>query len=326
MGGTACSRRLVTNEVALEDRLRSELPNDGRQKSFTDGGNGQLGLFPLGGQTQIEVCFDRTTESSASEKDNTMRNLVHLLIALAVLPIAGCGVNRATAMPQATDTPQPTDTLVPPTDTPTPTQTATPTETSTATATVTHTPDPTPTPVPQVFGPLFPPGYEGAGVASNHLCSEGDLGCRHFDVGIPFNFVPEQDAIISPASGRIVQYYAPGQGDEGYCITIEPDPPLQGIEEIVRSWGYKPSDIGYVYFHLCHILPYKTTGWIDAGEEVGTVHNRMSRLGQWANFVAFVVRIGPGRGERQISPCELPNQFSFCGTCYPGAAERNPCP
>jgi len=233
------------------------------------------------------------------------RVLLSLITFVFLTLLIGCNTNNETEfVPTLTNTPF--STLTP---TVAPTQTLKPTNT------------PTPTSIPQVFQPIFPEEFTGAGVAANHP-GEG----LHFDVGIPMGFVAEQDAIISPASGNIIEHYFPGNGDEGECITILPEPPLQGIDELVRSLGYDPTDVSFVYFHLSHIIPYKTSGWIDVGEEVGVVHDRMTRLGQWSNIVAFVVRIGLKNREIQVSPCEIPNNFDWCDICYPGAAERNPCP
>lgn len=249
-----------------------------------------------------------------------MKNKISILSALVTLSlVAGCGRSSPTStlptyMKQPNDTTtaplKPTNTPVPPTETPT----------------LTDIPTATPTPVPQIFQPIFPEGFTGAGVASHHYCTQDDIGCLHFDVGIPMDFLAEKDAIISPASGMIINHYFPGDSNEGECITIKPEPPLQGIDELVLSYGRDPVDVKFVYYQLAHIFTFKTSGRIDVGEDVGVVHDRKSHLGQWSNIVAFVVRIGFEYDEIQVSPCELPNDYYWCDVCYPGAAERNPCP
>ncbi len=213
------------------------------------------------------------------------------------------------------------------TSTLTPIPIATTTPTFVSTKTLVPTVKTTSTLAFQILQNIFPPGFGQAGVAANQDDPNfAGLGGLHFDVGIPLDFAPEKDYILFPASGRIIEYYLPGDGKSGECITIAPEPPLQGIDELVLSKGYDPDDVKYVYFHLAHIVALKTSGWIDAGEEAGVVFNRMARQGQWSNIVAFVVRIGFENEEIQVSPCELPNNFNWCNICYPGALERNPCP
>jgi hypothetical protein len=208
--------------------------------------------------------------------------------------------------------------------------TTTPTETPVLTPTKMFTP----TPAPQIFSRIFPEEFFGAGVASHHYCTADDIGCLHFDVGLPSNFTPELDPILAPASGYIVEHYIPGGqagGQQwGEVLTIEPDIPLEGIEQLIMEFGFSPSRVWYVYYHVGHIIPWKSKGdYVEVGEALGTPKNMIQHVTewkQWANFVAFVVRIGVSDGEIQVSPCKLPNNYYWCNICYPGAVERNPCP
>ena len=185
-------------------------------------------------------------------------------------------------------------------------------------------PPPTPTPVTQVLGRIFPKPFKSLGVWGNVYDKDPNRGL-HFDVGLPPNFVAEQDVVIAPASGRIIEHYTT-PSRHGEVITIEPDPPLRGVEELVRSYGIEPWQIKYVWYHLGHIIPSRTSGWVKKGEVVGTVWDAS---GVWdEGKVAYVVRIGysdeEGTPEIQVSPCELPNRGTFCGKCYPGTPYNCP--
>lgn len=80
-------------------------------------------------------------------------------------------------------------------------------------------------------------------------------------------------------------------------------------------------------YHLCHIIPVKTSGYIQKGDIAGVVADVMKGTGNWVNMVAYILRIGFQEGERQFSPCEVPNEGEFCGKCYPAPPEhKNPCP
>ena len=86
-----------------------------------------------------------------------LRSLVGLLIALAVVLLAGCAVPATptpmTAWPTSTPPPTPTPSWSTPPPTPTPTPTPTPATTPTSAPTYTPTPiTPTPTPIPEETG------------------------------------------------------------------------------------------------------------------------------------------------------------------------------
>jgi hypothetical protein len=198
----------------------------------------------------------------------------------------------------------------------TPTNTQTPTFTPTATFT------PTQTEIPyQILGRIFPEGYESLGVWANINTGAEDSSDTHFDVGLPNNHVVGKDQIISPASGTIVEVYSIEEpwGYGGEVLTIEPDPPLAGIDELMVRHDIDPSLVDKVWFHLGHIIPLKTSGWVDAGEPIGTVVDNPGIDG-----VAYVIRVIFISGERQYSPCDLPNKSSFCGICYPGTPYNCP--
>jgi hypothetical protein len=239
------------------------------------------------------------------------KSTLTILAVLILITLEGCGQFQATPTPSIL---------------PTVALTSVPISTNTLIATSTITP----TPAPQVFQSIFPDEFTGAGVASHQYCTQDVIGCLHFDVGLPIDFRPEIDPILVPASGIIVEHYVvPSGSEEGECLTIKPDIPLLGIDELVKSYGYDPDQIQVVYYHLCHIIPWKTEGHVEVGEKVGTPKNMMLSVTtrkQWANYVSFIVRIGLSNREIQASPCELPNTYYWCEVCYPGAAERNHCP
>lgn len=229
--------------------------------------------------------------------------------------------NTATPKPAALSTLKPTSTatVIPsptssaspiPTNTPKPT--GTPRPTPTGTPQPTKTPTPFPTPAPQVLARVFPKGFDSPGVWA-HEPSKEDAGYIHFDVGLPYAFKPGADLVVSPASGTILYVQSAGSG-EGQVITIRPYPPIQGIPEVVRQYGYDSRGIMDVTFLIGHITPLKTKGEIKAGESLGTAYD-----GWWnPNKIAFVVTVDLKKGRiLQLSPCELPNTFEFC-KCYPG--------
>lgn len=254
-----------------------------------------------------------------------MKKTIAATIIVAAL-LAGC----ATPAPAPTPTPTqgvaaPAATTVPPTEPPS----ATPTDTATSKPTTTPTPEPPKTPTPpsptpteqvrQTLGRIFPEGDDGC-VWSSLNIGAPDSRTTHFDVCPPPGFVSGQDPVVAPASGRIVEVYWVGEGGEGgQVITIEPDPPLRGVEEMVSSAGLDPSQIWMVYYHLGHITAWKTEGWVEAGEPVGTPFDVPG-----PDKIAYVIRVGMIAGERQYSPCDLPNIASFCGKCCPDTPE--PCP
>jgi len=186
----------------------------------------------------------------------------------------------------------------------------------------TPTPVPTATPVPQTLGRIFPQGYDSPGVWSNTPSDRTDCDCLHFDVGLPYNLVLDQDPVLSPASGRITRVYAvPHDPSEGQVVEIEPDPPLADVDEMISSAGFDPSEVQRVLFILAHITPWKTEGWVEAGEPVG------SPFDAWfePNVIGYVIIVRFRNGwQVHFSPCSLPNTASFCGKCYPGTPYRCP--
>ena len=224
-----------------------------------------------------------------------MKNLVHLLIALAVLPIAGCGLNRATAMPEATDTPQPTDTLVPPTDTPTPTQTATPTETPDPTNTPTMTPAPRVL-TPEVVGLPIDPNDIGDYLYNYCYVYTEDM----FHAGDAIYWYPipgKEYFLLAPADGTIVASNFITL-DIGYDVELRTDFVYDG----------KP-----VYMDLVHsggLVPGVSIGQhVTKGQVIGTFNGSASGHdidGQ--KIIDFAIRIGPEGANPQIDPW-YPNSY-----------------
>jgi hypothetical protein len=207
-----------------------------------------------------------------------------------------------------------------------PTSTLTSTELTSLPLTITSSPTLIPLQIP---GPLFPPGYSKTandpGVAANHY---DDAGGYHFDVGIPLNLIPGEGDVLAPVSGTIFRYVKIDDGTGDY-IVIRPDPPLAGLDELVAELGHNPSEIFDVNIELAHIYPYITSGKIEAGQPIATPANRMDDFkgwDEWANIVAFNIIIFFPDKTIKICACDIPNNGNYCGHCYPGAAERNPCP
>jgi hypothetical protein len=261
----------------------------------------------------------------------TIKTMSALIIVGALL--TGC----APAVPSPTPTPTeqtaaPGTRQVPPTQvrsavpTDTATSTAAPSATlepSPAPAPPTPTPPPTATPVPQILERIFPEGRDSLGIWANTPSDRTDCGCLHFDIGLPNGFVSGQDPVLSPASGRIVKVYSVGseRGSEGQVITIEPDPPLAGMERMLSSAAIDPSSVDRIEFILAHVTPWRTEGWVEAGESVGTPFDGWfdpDKIGY-----VIIVRFRNGWQE-QFSPCTLPNTSSFCGRCYPGTPYNCP--
>jgi hypothetical protein len=203
--------------------------------------------------------------------------------------------------------------------------TITPTVTNKSAITTTYTPtaiatvELSPTAIHyQILGRIFPEENDSPGVWANQNTGAIDSRTTHFDVTLPIGYIPGNDVVISPASGRIVEVYSVGEG-EGQVITIEPFPPLEGIDDLALLKGLNLSDIQTVYFHIGHITPYKTEGFVEKGEIIGSPVDFPGR-----DKVAYVIRVIMKHGERQYSPCDLPNTAEFCGKCAPGT--KNPCP
>jgi hypothetical protein len=220
----------------------------------------------------------------------------------------------------------PTTTPKPPaTNTQASTLTATviPTKTSTKTITATSTS----TPTPQVLGRIFPEGFTSPGVWSNRNTGRGILEMNfdiHFDICLPYNFAAGEDEVLSPISGEIVNIYAPGgDASEGYGITIVPDNPIQGIEDLAKSIGYEMKNVESVKIGMGHINPLVELGQIQKGQVLGTP-THLAPTGITTNVVALVVIVQLDGKEYHFSPCEIPNETSFCGKCCPGTPYNCP--
>ena len=210
-------------------------------------------------------------------------------------------------------------TIPTPTNTPQPTNTPEPTKTSEPTAPPSIEPSPTILPY-QMLGRIFPEGYDSVGVWANQNTGAEDSRNTHFDVALPKNYLAGKDVVISPASGKILEVYSVGDnGEGGQVITIEPNPPLEGIKQLAIDKGLDPLKIQKVYFHIGHIVAYKTEGFVEKGEIIGSPFDIPG-----TDKIAYVIRIIMGSNERQYSPCDLPNITEFCGKCAPGT--KNPCP
>jgi hypothetical protein len=181
--------------------------------------------------------------------------------------------------------------------------------------------EPTQTPILfQVLGRIFPDGSDSVGVWANQNSGALDSRNTHFDVALPLEFSSLQNFVLAPASGRIVEVYSVGDnGEGGQVVTIQPDPPLEGIDELALKNGIEPSSIVKVYFHIGHITALKTTGRVEKGEPIGTPFDIPG-----IDKIAYVIRVIMDTSERQFSPCDLPNTAEFCGVCAPGTP--NPCP
>lgn len=261
----------------------------------------------------------------------TKEDLAAITIVGALLVGCGSPVPAPTPSPTQGDAAFPATTVpstelptAAPSHTPAPTQAASPAPSATATEVPpAPSPSPTPTSVPQTLGRIFPEGYDSLGVWSNTPSDRTDCGCLHFDIGLPAGFVSGQDPVLSPARGRIVKVYSvdSDRGSEGQVITIEPDPPLAGVEQIVSSAGFDSSSVERIEFHLAHVTPWRTEGWVEAGEAVG------SPFDAWFNpdVIGYVIIVRfRNAWQEQFSPCTLPNTASFCGKCYPGTPYNCP--
>jgi len=149
----------------------------------------------------------------------------------------------------------------------------------------------------------------------------------HFDVGLPYNFVPGKDTLISPVSGTIVEIYVPSDdpdGTGGKGMLIVPNPPLKGIGELINSTGYTPSRVKGVYIGFGHLIPTRDTGPVAAGESIASAKD-LSSIPIRPNKVAYyIIIVFDDREEYFFSPCTLPNTAEFCGKCYPGTPYNCP--
>ena len=199
-----------------------------------------------------------------------------------------------------------------------------------ATPTLALSATPSPTLKPQVLGRIFPPGFDSPGVWAN-INTGNDLGAMkmniHFDVGLPDNFVPGKDALISPVSGTIALIYLPSddpEGEGGKGMLIVPYPPLEGIGDLVDSTGYARSRVRQVYLGFGHLLPTRDIGPVVAGEPIALAKD-LSPIPIRPNKVGYYIIVRfDDRKEYYFSPCALPNTAEFCGKCYPGTPYNCP--
>jgi len=196
-----------------------------------------------------------------------------------------------------------------------------PTTTFTLKSTSTNTLQPSSTPLLfQTLGRIFPEGYDSVGVWANQNSGAIDSRNTHFDVALPAQYLSGQDIVLSPAAGKIIEVYSVGEnGEGGQVVTIQPYPPLDGIKELALANGLDPDKIIKIFFHLGHITVFKTEGFIEKGEPIGTPYNISG-----VDKIAYIIRVIFEDCERQFSPCDLPNTAEFCGVCAPGTP--NPCP
>jgi len=242
-----------------------------------------------------------------------MRQFYSALMITSIL--SGC----AAPTPSSTVTLEPSFTPTRPTI-PTITASNIPSPTTTPTLTPTITPPITPTLEPQTLGRIFPEGFTSPGVWSNRNTGKGIVEMNfdiHFDICLPYDFAAEQDDILSPISGEIVNIYAPG-GDAsgGYGIDILPDTPILGIEDLVKSIGYEMKNVEYVKVGMAHINPLVELGQINKGQLLGKA-THLAPIGIRPNKVALVIIVNIKGDDYHFSPCNLPNSSTFCGKCCP---------
>jgi hypothetical protein len=180
---------------------------------------------------------------------------------------------------------------------------------------------------PQTLGRIFPEGFTSPGVWSNRNTGNSIVEMNfdiHFDICLPYNFAAEQDEILSPISGEIVNINTPaGKTNQGYGILIVPDIPIKGIEELVRSTGSAMTDVESVQIGMGHINPSVELGHIDKGQLLGTA-THLAPAGITTNVVALIVIVRMNGKEYHFSPCEIANETSFCGKCCPGTPYNCP--
>jgi len=309
---------------------------------------GVAAVAPAWGTEEIPSVSIMESGLPHRRKDNTLNNLVHILIGLVVLSlVAGCGAGSVSA------TPTPTETPVPPTPQPSATAIPSPTPTATPTATPvpTNTPLPTATPTPQTLGRVFPEEFHGQAVWSN-ADGNADRDFRdrgwfcppdgrstscvdhviHFDVSVPTGFGPE-DPVLSPVDGDVFEIYDPGEGNS---IRIFPEPGFAGVEELLANrerievlskgifeFDYELDDVESVSLHVAHVIPLVEEGDIvRKGEPIAKVYFDTPHDPKKIGYVIYIhMRDGT---YYQFGPCDVPNEGEFCGKCAPGS--YNVCP